>query len=157
MSPEFFCCFVGNSFPLLILKQTTQIGGCQDKKQAKQFEIQAVPWLSVFLLKAGSLLESSAKLVRTQNVRDQISLQENWRYQGNISCKDGHIKDRNSKDLIEAEEIKRWQEYIQELYKKGLNYPDNHSGMVTHLEPDIQEFEVRWALGSITMNKASGE
>ena len=68
------------------------------------------------------------------------------------------IKDRNGMNLIEAEEIKkRWQEYIQELYKKGLNYPDNHSGVVTHLQPDIQEFEVRWALESITVNKASRE
>ena len=68
------------------------------------------------------------------------------------------IKDRNGMDLTEAEDIKkRWQEYIQELYKKGLNYPDNHSGVVTHLQPDIQEFEVRWALESITVNKASRE
>ena len=79
-----------------------------------------------------------------------------WRYQGNISCKDGMIKDRNSKDLTGTEEIKkRWQEYT-ELYKKDLHDPDNHDGMVIHLEPDILEGEVKWALGSITMNKASG-
>ena len=69
----------------------------------------------------------------------------------------GTIKDRNSQDLTEAVEIKKkWQEYTEELYKKGLNDPDNHSGVVTHLEPDILECEVKWALGSITMNKASG-
>jgi len=69
----------------------------------------------------------------------------------------GTIKDRNGKDLTEADEIKkRWQGYTEELYKKGLNDPDNHSGVVTHLEPDILECEVKWALGSITMNKASG-
>ena len=69
----------------------------------------------------------------------------------------GTTKDRNSMGLTEAEEIKkRWQEYIEELYKKDLNDPDNHDGMVTHLEPDILEFEVKWASGSITMNKASG-
>ena len=68
----------------------------------------------------------------------------------------GIIKDRNGKDLIKAEEInKRWQEYIEELHKKGVNDPDNHNGEVTHLEPDILECEVKWALGSITMNKAS--
>ena len=68
----------------------------------------------------------------------------------------GIIKDRNGKDLIKAEEInKRWQEYIEELHKKGVNDPDNHNGEVTHLEPDIMECEVKWALGSITMNKAS--
>ena len=66
------------------------------------------------------------------------------------------IKDRNSKDLTGTEEIKkRWQEYT-ELYKKDLHDPDNHDGMVIHLEPDILEGEVKWALGSITMNKASG-
>ena len=69
----------------------------------------------------------------------------------------GMIKDRNGKDLTEAEEIKkRWQEYTEELYKKGLNDLDNHSGMVTHLESDILECEVKWALGSITTNKDSG-
>ena len=69
----------------------------------------------------------------------------------------GTKKDRNCKDLTEAEEIKkRWQEYTEELHKKGLNDPDNHHGVVTHLEPDILECEVKWALGSITMNKASG-
>ena len=66
------------------------------------------------------------------------------------------IKDRNGMDLIEAEDIKRWQEYTEELYKKNLHNPDNHNDVIIHLEPDIQECEVKWALGSITMNKASG-
>ena len=67
------------------------------------------------------------------------------------------IKDTNSMDLTEAEDIqKRWQEYTEELYKKDLNDPDNHDGVITHLEPDILECEVKWALGSITTNKASG-
>ena len=88
--------------------------------------------------------------------KDQRS-QENQRYQGNISCKDGQNRDRNSKDLTEAEEIKKgWQEYTEKLYKKGLNDLDNQYGVVTHLEPDILEHEVKWALGSITMSKASG-
>ena len=69
----------------------------------------------------------------------------------------GTIKQRNGMDLTEAEEIKkRWQEYTEELYKKGLNDPDNHNSMITHLEPDILECEVKWALESITTNKASG-
>ena len=67
----------------------------------------------------------------------------------------GSIKDRNGMDLTEAEDIKRWQEYI-ELYKKDLHDPDNHDGVITHLEPDILECEVKWALGSISTNKASG-
>ena len=65
---------------------------------------------------------------------------------GTFHAKMGPVKNRNSKDLTEAEEIKRWQEYT-ELYKKGLNDPDNYNGVVTHLEPDILECEVKWALG----------
>ena len=69
----------------------------------------------------------------------------------------GSIKDRNGMDLTEAEDIKkRWQEYTEELYKKDLHDPDNHDGVITHLQPDILECEVKWALGSITTNKASG-
>ena len=69
----------------------------------------------------------------------------------------GTIKDRNVVDLTKASDIKkRWQEYTEELYKKDLNNPDNHDGMITHLEPDILECEVKWALGSITTNKVSG-
>ena len=76
---------------------------------------------------------------------------------GTFHAKTGAIKDRNGVDLTEAEEInKRWQEYTEELYKKGLHYPDNHDGMSTHLQPNILECEIKWALGSITMNKASG-
>ena len=70
----------------------------------------------------------------------------------------GLIKDRNGMDLTEAEDIKkRWQENTEELYKKDLHDPDNHNGVITHLEPDILECKVKWALGSITMNKASGD
>ena len=70
----------------------------------------------------------------------------------------GSIKDRNGTDLTEAEDIKkRWQEYTEELYKKDLYGPDNHNGVISHLKPDILECEVKWALGSITMNKASGD
>ena len=71
-------------------------------------------------------------------------------------AKMGTIKDRNGMDLTETENIKkRWQEYPEELYKKDLNDPDNHGGVITYLEPDILECEVKWALGSITTNKAS--
>ena len=76
---------------------------------------------------------------------------------GTSDAKMGTIKDRNGTDLTEAEDIKkRWQEYTEELYKKDLHNPDNHDGMITHLEPDILECKVRWALGSITRNEASG-
>ena len=69
----------------------------------------------------------------------------------------GTIQDRNGKDLTEAEDLKKmWQEYTEELYKQGLNDLDSHNGVITHLEPDILECEVKWASGSITTNKASG-
>ena len=73
------------------------------------------------------------------------------------SPKMGSIKYRNGMNLTEAEDIKkRWQEYIEELYKKHLLDPDNHDGVITHLEPDILKCEVKWAIGSITMNNAGG-
>ena len=76
---------------------------------------------------------------------------------GTFHAKMGSIKDRNGMDRTEAEDIKkRWQEYTEELYKKDLHDPDNHDGVITHLEPDILECEVKWALGSITTSKASG-
>ena len=76
---------------------------------------------------------------------------------GTFHAKMGTIKDRNGRDLTEAEDIKkRWQEYTEELYKKNLHDPDNHDGVITLLEPDILECKFKWALGSITTNKASG-
>ena len=76
---------------------------------------------------------------------------------GTFHAKMGSIKDRNDMDLTEAEDIKkRWQEYTEELYKKDLHDQNNHNGVTTHLEQDILEYEVKWALESITTNKASG-
>ena len=76
---------------------------------------------------------------------------------GTFHAKMGTIKDRNGMGLTEARNIKKtWQEYTEELYKKGLYDPDNHDGMITHLEPDILECKIKWGLGSITTNKASG-
>ena len=76
---------------------------------------------------------------------------------GTFHAKMGTIKDRNGMDITEAEDIKkRWQEYTEELHKKDLHDPDNHDGVIIHLEPDILECEVKWALGSITTNRASG-
>ena len=84
----------------------------------------------------------------SKNIRDT---------KGIFHAKMGSIKDRNGMDLREAEDIKkRWQEYTEELYKKDLHDPDNHDGVITNLEPDILECEVKWALENIPMNKASG-
>ena len=89
--------------------------------------------------------------------RDLFKNIRNWYFMQTIHAKMGSIKDRNGRDLTEAKYIKkRWQEYTEELYKKYLHDPDNHDGVITHLEPDILECEVKWALGSITTNKASG-
>ena len=77
---------------------------------------------------------------------------------GRLHAKMGNIKDRNGMDLTEAEDFKkRWQENTEEVYKKDIHDPDNHDGVITHLEPDILECKVKWALGSITTNKASGD
>ena len=76
---------------------------------------------------------------------------------GTFHAKMGSIKNRDGMDLTEAEDIKkRWQEYTEQLYKKDLHDQDNHDGVITHLEPDIPEHEIKWALENITMNKASG-
>ena len=75
---------------------------------------------------------------------------------GTFHAKMGTIKDRNGMNLTEAEDINRWQEYTEELYKRDLTDPDNHDGVITYPEPDILEREVKWALGRITTNKASG-
>ena len=96
-------------------------------------------------------IEENNRMGKTRDLFKQIRDTK-----GTCHVKMGTIKDRNGMDQTEAEDIKRWQEYT-ELYKKDLHDPDNHSGVITHLEPDMLECEVKWALGSITMNKASGD
>ena len=92
---------------------------------------------------------------RTGKTRDLLKKIRDTK--GTFHAKMGLIRDRNGMDLTEVEDIrKRWQEYTEELYKKDLHDPDNHDGVIAHLEPDILECEVKWALGSNTMNKASG-
>ena len=97
-------------------------------------------------------IEENNRMAKTRDLLTKIRDTK-----GTFHAKMGTIKDRNCMDLTEAEDIKkRWQEYTEELYKKHLHDPDNHDGVITHLEPDILECEVKWALKSITMNKASG-
>ena len=92
---------------------------------------------------------------RMGKTRDHVK--KNRDTKGTFHAKMGSIKDRNGRDLTEAADIKkRWQEYTEELYKKYLHDPDNHDAVITHLDPDILECEVKWALGSITTDKASG-
>ena len=93
---------------------------------------------------------------KQQNGKDQRSLQENQRYQRNISCKGGHNKGQRQHGPNKSKDFKKtWQEYTEELNKKGLSDPDKHNGVIIHLQPDILECEVKWALRSITMNKPS--
>ena len=100
----------------------------------------------------GKEIEENNRMGRTKDLFKKIRDTK-----GIFHAKMGTIKDRNGMDLIEAEDIKkRWQEYTEDLHKKDLHDPDNHNGVITHLEPDILECKVKWALGSITMNKASG-
>ena len=94
--------------------------------------------------------EENSRMVKTRDIFKKIRDTE-----GTFHAKMGSIKDRNGMDLTEYIK-KRWQEYTEELYKKNLHDPDNHDGVISHLEPDILECEVKWALGSITINKASG-
>ena len=96
-------------------------------------------------------IEENNRMGNTRNLKNTRDIN------GTLHAKMGPIKDRNGKDLTKAEDIKkRWQEYTEELYKKGLNDLDNHDSVITHLEPDILQCEVKWVLGSTTMNKASG-
>ena len=111
-----------------------------DRKQQN-----SVKQLSFNLKKCKEIKENN-RMGKTRDLFKKI------RYQGNISCTDGLNKDRNGMDLTEAEGIKkRWKEYTEELHKKDLHDPDNHNGVITHLDTDILDCEVRWALGSITM------
>ena len=97
-------------------------------------------------------IEENNRMEKTRDIFNKIR-----DIKGIFHAKMGSIKDRNSMDLTEAEDIKkRWQEYTEELYRKDLHDLDKHDGVITHLEPDILECKVKWALGSITMNKASG-
>ena len=108
--------------------------------------------MKAFLSDQCKEIEENNRMGKTRDLFKKIRDTERTFY-----AKMGSINGRNGRDLIEAEDIKkRWQEYTEELYKKDLHDPHNHNGVITHLEPDILECEVKWALGSITMNKASG-
>ena len=105
-----------------------------------------------FLSDQGKEVEENNRMGKTRDLFKKIRDTK-----GTFHAKMDTIKERNSMDLTEAEDTKkRWQQYTEELYKKDLHNPYNQDGMITHLEPDILEFEVKWALGSITTNKASG-
>ena len=105
----------------------------------------------VFLNEKGKEIEENNRMGKTRSLFKKFG-----DIKGTFQARMGMAKNRNGKDLLETEEIKKWQEYTEELYKKALNDLGNHNDVVTHLEPGILECEIRWALGSITMNKAGG-
>ena len=108
--------------------------------------------MKAFLSDQCKEIEENNRLEKTRDLFKKIRDTK-----GTFHAKMGSIKDRNGMDLTEAEDLKkRWQEYTEELYKKDHHNPDNHDGVITHLEPDILECEAKLAIGSITMNKASG-
>ena len=107
---------------------------------------------SAFLSDQCKEIEENNRIKKTSNFFKKIR-----DIKGTFHATMGTIKDRNGRDLTEAEDIKkRWQGHTEELYKKDLHDPDNHDDVITHLKPDILKCEVKWSLGSITMNKASG-
>ena len=114
-------------------------------------ELQRIPRRDkkAFPSDQGKEIEENNRMGKTRDLFKKIRDTK-----GTFHAKMGSIKDRNGRDLTEAEDIKkRWQEYTEELYKRDLHNPDNYEGVITHLEPDILECKVKWALGSITMNK----
>ena len=116
-----------------------------------EFQIIARRDKKAFLSDQCKEIEENTRMGKTRDLFKKIRDTK-----GTFHAKMCSIKDRNGMDLTEAEDIKkRWQEYTEELYKKHLHDPDNHDGVITHLQPDILECEVKWALGSITTNKAS--
>ena len=122
------------------------------KHLSAEFQKKARRDKKAFLSDQCKETEANNRMQKTRNLFKKIRDTK-----GTFHAKMGSIKGRNGMDLTEAEDIKkRWQEYTEELYKKELHDQDNHSGVITHLEPDILECEVNWALESITTNKASG-
>ena len=110
-------------------------------------------WEKNFLSDQCKKIEENSKIGKTGDLIKKISYTK-----GKFHAKMGTRKDRNGMDLTEVEDIKkRWQEYTEEVYKKDLHDPENHDGVITHLEPDILEYKVKWALGSITMTKTRGD
>ena len=140
---------------LQIAEKIREVKGKGEKERSIHLnvEFQRIAWRDKkgFLNNQCKEIEENNRMGKTRDhfkkIRDT---------KGTFHAKMGSIKDKTAMDLTEAEDIKKWQEYTEELYRKDLHNPDNHNGVITHLEPDILESEVKWALGSITMNKAGG-
>ena len=142
---------------LQIAVKRTEAKGTGEKERYTQLNAEFLRIIArrdkkVFLREQCREIEENNRMGKTRDLFKKIGDTK-----GTFHAKMGTIKDRNHMDLTEAEDIKkRWQKHIEELYKKYLNDPHNHDGVITRLEPDILECKVKWALGSITRNKASG-
>ena len=133
----------------------------RSKKQRRKGNVYPFEWRvlknskerfkEAFLSNQCKEIEENNRVEKTRDLLKKI-----WDTMGTFHAKMRTRKDKNGMNLTEAEDIKKWQEHTEELYKKDHNDPDNHYGVITHLEPDTLECEVKWALGSITTNKASG-
>ena len=142
--------------PLQIAEKRREAKGKGEKERYThlntEFQTKARREKKAFLHDQCKEIEENNRMGKTRHLFKKIRDTK-----GTFHAKMGTMKNRNGMDLTEAEGInKRWQEYTEDLYKKDLHDPDNHSGMITHLEPDILECDIKWVLGSITMNKASG-
>ena len=141
---------------LQIAEKIREVEGKGEKESYTHLnaEFQRIAWRDKkpFLSDQCKEIEENSRMGKTRDLFKKIRDTK-----GTFHAKMSTIKDRNGMDLTEGEDIKkRWQEYTEELYKKDLHDPDNHDCVITHQEPDILECEVKWALGSITTNKASG-
>ena len=140
---------------IAVKRREAKSKGEKERYKHLNAEFQRIAWRDkkAFLSGQCKEIEENNRMGKTRDLFKKIRDTK-----GTCHAKMGSIKDRNGKNLTEAEDIKkRWKEYTEELYKKELHYPDNHDDVISHLEPDILECEVKWALGSITMNKASGD
>ena len=139
---------------LQIAEERREVKGKGEKERYTQ--LNAIEFQRIARINKKPFINEQCKEVNNRMGKTRDLFKKIRDTKGTFHPKMGTIKDRNGMDLTEAEDIKRWQEYTEELYKKDVYNPDNHNGVVTNLEPDILEFEVKWALGSITTNKASG-
>ena len=144
----------GEAFQIAVKRREAKSKGDKEKYTHLNAEFQRIVRRDkkTFLSDQCKKIEENNRMGKTRDLFRKIRDTK-----GTFHAKIGSMKDRNGRELIEAEDIKKgWQEYTEELYKKDLHDPDNHDGVIIHLEPDILECEVKWALGSITMNKANG-
>ena len=144
----------GEAVQITVKRREAKSKGEKERYKHLNAEFQRIArrYKKAFLSDQCKEIEENNRMGKTRDLFKKIRDAKGTFYE-----KMGSIKDRNGMDLTEAEDIKkRWQEYTEELYKKYLHNQCNHNGVITHLEPDILEYEVKWALESITTNKASG-